>query len=43
MRRPNTREGVLLPKVALVGIVVLLAGIVGRDTAAGLWAVLSGC
>ena len=42
MRRPNTREGVLLPRVALIGMVVLLAGIVGRDTAAGLWAVLAG-
>ena len=42
MRRPNTREGVLMPKVALVGMVILLAGMVGRDTAAGRWAVLAG-
>ena len=31
-----------MPRVALVGMVVLLAGILGRDTAAGLWAVLAG-
>ena len=31
-----------MPRVALVGTVVLLAGILGRDTAAGLWAVLAG-
>ena len=31
-----------MPRVALVGMVVLLAGILGRDSAAGLWAVLAG-
>ena len=31
-----------MPRLALVGMVVLLAGVLGRDTAAGLWAVLAG-
>ena len=36
------REGVLLPRFALVGMVVLLVGIVERDSAAGLWVLLAG-
>ena len=31
-----------MPRIALVGMVVLLAGILGRDSAVGLWAVLAG-
>ena len=31
-----------MPRVALAGMVVLLAGILGRDTTAGTWAILAG-
>ena len=31
-----------MPRVGLVGTVVLLVGILGRDTTASLWAVLAG-
>ena len=42
MRRPTTREGVLMPRFALVGVFVLLVGIVERDSETGRWALLAG-
>jgi type IV secretion system protein VirD4 len=41
MRSPTTREGVLMPRFAFVGLLMLLVGIIERDSTAGRWILLA--